>query len=38
MKYIIIGHIQYILKEIHMPQNDIVFHVSMRWVAKNIHY
>jgi len=34
MKYILINDIQWISKEIHMPQNDIVFHVSMWWVAK----
>jgi hypothetical protein len=29
MKYILISDIQWISKEIHMPQNGIVFHASM---------
>jgi hypothetical protein len=38
MKYIFINDIQLISKEIHMPQNGIIFHVSMWWVAKNIKF
>jgi len=38
MKYIFISDIQWISKEIHMPQNGIVFHVSMWWIAKNIKF
>jgi hypothetical protein len=38
MKYIIINGIQKKLKEIHVPQNDIVFHVFMWWVVKNIKF
>jgi len=38
MKDILISDIQWISKGIHMPQNDIVFHVSMWWVAKNIKF
>jgi hypothetical protein len=38
MKYIIINDIPKNSKEIHMPQNGIVFHVSMSWVAKNIKF
>jgi hypothetical protein len=38
MKYILINDIQKIIKEIHMPQIGIVFHVSMWWVAKNIKF
>jgi hypothetical protein len=29
MKYIFISNIQWISKEIHMPQKGIVFHVSI---------
>jgi hypothetical protein len=35
MKYILINDIQKNSKEIDMPQNDIVFLVSMSWVIKN---
>jgi hypothetical protein len=38
MKYILIYDIQLISKEIHMPQNGIIFHVSIWWVAKNINF
>jgi hypothetical protein len=38
MKYILINDIQKISKEIDMPQNDIVFHVSMSWVIKNLNF
>jgi hypothetical protein len=38
MKYIPINDIQNISKEIHMPQNGIVFNISMWWVAKNINF
>jgi hypothetical protein len=38
MKYVLISDIQWISKEIHMPQNDIVSHVSIWWVAKNIKF
>jgi hypothetical protein len=38
MKYIFISDIQWILEEINMPQNDIVFHASMWWVATNIKF
>jgi hypothetical protein len=38
MRYILINDIQIISKEIHMPQIDIVFHVFMWWVIKNIKF
>jgi hypothetical protein len=38
MKYIINNDIQRFLKKIHMPQNGIVFHVFMWWVANNIKF
>ncbi len=38
MKYILINDIQRISKKIDMPQNGIVFHVSMWWVTKNIEF
>jgi len=38
MKYILINDIQRILKEIHMPQHDIIFHVSIWYVTNNIKF
>jgi len=38
MKCILINDIKKKSKEIQMPQNDIVFNVSMWWVAKNIKF
>jgi hypothetical protein len=38
MKYILISDIQWISKEIQMPQNGIVFHASMWWPTKNIKF
>jgi hypothetical protein len=36
MKYTLISDIQWISKEIHMPQNDIVFYDSMWWITNNL--
>jgi hypothetical protein len=38
MKYVVVNDIQKNSKEIHMPQNGIVFHVSMQWVTNNIKF
>jgi hypothetical protein len=38
MKYILINDIKKNSKEIRMPQNGLIFHVSMWWVAKNIKF
>jgi len=38
MKYILIKDIQRISKEMHMPQNGIVFRVSMWWVINNMKF
>ncbi len=38
MKFILINDIQKKNLKIHMPQNDIVFQVSMSWVSNNVKF